>query len=250
MTRRVATNAEGLSVTARGLRKRFEGGLVRAVDGVDLAIAAGERVAITGPTGCGKSTLLSMLALLELPDEGELELGGRPARSIAPAERWRAENLGFVFQFHHLLPHLTVEENVMLPLIGRGIARTEIRRRARAMLGGIGLGHRAGFLAGTLSGGERQLTAVARAMVGHPSLVLADEPTGSVDSHTGDRVLALLLDSELARGRTVILVTHDPRVAARADRRVSMLDGRIDSPQAATARPNHEPGGKDAAARP
>lgn len=249
MTPPVPAAVEGLSVSARGLRKRFEGGLVRAVDGVDLEIAGGERVAITGPTGCGKSTLLSMLALLELPDEGELELGGRPAPSIVPAERWRAENLGIVFQFHHLLPHLTVEENVMLPLIGRGIARTGIRRRARVMLEGIGLGHRAGFLAGTLSGGERQLTAVARALVGSPALVLADEPTGSVDSRTGERVLELLLDSELAGGRTVILVTHDPRVAARADRRVSILDGRIDPSPAPPPGPSLSPGAGDATAR-
>ena len=234
--------ATGLEITARGLRKRFEGGLVRAVDGVDLEVSAGERVAITGPTGCGKSTLLSMLALLERPDEGELELGGRSAGSITPPEAWRARHLGIVFQFHHLIPHLNAEENVMLPLVGRGVERREIRRRSRDMLGAVGLGHRAGFLVNKLSGGERQLTAVARALIGHPSLVLADEPTGSVDSHTGERILELLLGGELTRRATVVLVTHDPNVAARADRTVRMLDGRIEGADAAPSAAVHAEG--------
>ena len=207
--------------------------MVRALDGVDLSIDPGERVAITGPTGCGKSTLLSILALLERPDDGELHLGGRAAASIAPAEAWRVKHLGVIFQFHHLLPHLTAEENVMLPLIGRGLARKEVRRRSREMLDAIGLGHRAGFLITKLSGGERQLTAVARALIGEPDLILADEPTGSVDSKTGERILSLLVGEELTRTATVVLVTHDAQVAARADRQVSMLDGRVFSPLAA-----------------
>lgn len=240
--------SDGLPISVRRLRKHFEGGLVRALDGVDLEVAAGERVAITGPTGCGKSTLLSLLALLERPDGGELELDGVPAPDIRNPDRWRAENLGIVFQFHHLLPHLSAEENVQLPLIGRGISRSEVRRRAREMLAVVGLGHRATFLVSKLSGGERQLTAVARALIGEPSLVLADEPTGSVDSRTGERILALLLDSELAGGRTVVLVTHDPAVAARADRTVAMLDGRIGA-AGVEAVPGTGCGGADAAAR-
>lgn len=240
--------SDGLPISVRRLRKHFEGGLVRALDGVDLEVAAGERVAITGPTGCGKSTLLSLLALLERPDGGELELDGVPAPDIRNPDRWRAENLGIVFQFHHLLPHLSAEENVQLPLIGRGISRSEVRRRAREMLAAVGLGHRATFLVSKLSGGERQLTAVARALIGEPSLVLADEPTGSVDSRTGERILALLLDSELAGGRTVVLVTHDPAVAARADRTVAMLDGRIGA-AGVEAVPATKCGGADAAAR-
>jgi ABC-type lipoprotein export system ATPase subunit len=238
----------GLSISVRRLRKHFDGGLVRAVDGVDLTIAAGERVAITGPTGCGKSTLLSLLALLERPDEGELELGGVPAPNIRNPDRWRAENLGIVFQFHHLLPHLSAEENVQLPLIGRGISRSEVRRRAREMLAAVGLGHRATFLVSKLSGGERQLTAVARGLVVRPIVVLADEPTGSVDSHTGKRILGLLLDSELTHRSTVVLVTHDPKVAARADRVVSMLDGRM-VPAAVTAASGTNCGDASAAAR-
>lgn len=224
--------SQGIDIVAENIEKTFEGGLVRALDGVDLSIDAGERVAITGPTGCGKSTLLSILALLERPDKGELLLGGRPAGSIKPAEAWRVEHLGVIFQFHHLLPHLTAEENVMLPLIGRGLARRVVRLRSQEMLDAIGLGHRAGFLITKLSGGERQLTAVARAMIGEPSLILADEPTGSVDSKTGESILRLLLGQELAQRATVILVTHDPQLAARADRQVSMFDGRIALPQA------------------
>jgi ABC-type lipoprotein export system ATPase subunit len=217
----------GLEISARGLEKVFEDGLVRALDGVDFEIAAGDHTAITGPTGCGKSTLLSLLALLERPDAGELLLDGHPASMIAPAEAWRARNVGIVFQFHHLLPYLTAEENVLLPLIGLGVRRREGRHRARAMLEAIGLVHRAGFLVAKLSGGERQLTAVARALVGRPRLVLADEPTGSVDSRTGERILSLLLDGEITGGATIVLVTHDMAVAERAGRRLAMLDGRM-----------------------
>jgi len=237
----------GLEISARNLRKEFEGGLVRALDGVDLSIGPGERVAITGPTGCGKSTLLSILALLERPDEGELLLGGRAAASITPAEAWRVRHLGMIFQFHHLLPHLTALENVMLPLIGRGLRRKEVRCRSREMLDAIGLGHRAGFLVTKLSGGERQLTAVARALIGEPVLVLADEPTGSVDSKTGERILGLLVGEELTRRATVVLVTHDPQVAARADRQVTMLDGRIVSSSAAERAVAPARGAEDAA---
>lgn len=239
----------GLAIAAHNLRKAFEGGLVRALDGIDLHIAPGERVAITGPTGCGKSTLLSMLALLERPDEGELYLGGEAAGSIAPAEAWRARHLGIVFQLHHLLPHLTVEENVALPLIGRGIPRSEIRHRARTVLEAVGLGRRTAFVVNTLSGGERQLTAVARALIGAPALLLADEPTGSVDSRTGERVLELLFDGDLTRRATVVLVTHDSRVAARADRTLTMLDGRFERPSSGAVICDDQLEDIDAAAR-
>jgi len=218
----------GLDIVARALRKDFEGGTVRALNGMDLDVAPGEHIAIMGPTGCGKSTLLSILALLERPDGGQVFLGGVAAESIRQPELWRAEHLGIVFQFHHLLPYLTVEENVMLPLFGAGLSKKAIRREADEVLETIGLGDRRRFLVTKLSGGERQLTAVARAMVARPSLVLADEPTGSVDSRTGERVLEVLLGRELLAGATVILVTHDPGIAARADRIVLMSDGGLD----------------------
>ena len=217
----------GIEIVIRGLEKRFEGGLVCALDGVDLSIGPGKRVAITGPTGCGKSTLLSIVALLEKPDAGELYLGGRASETINPPESWRAQHLGMIFQLHHLLPHLTVEENVMLPLFGRKLRVSAIRTRTREILELIGIGHRGNFVISKLSGGERQLTAGARALVTKPSLVLADEPTGSVDSDTGERVLDLIMGDAMRPGPTVVLVTHDERVAARADRTISMLDGRI-----------------------
>lgn len=220
--------AAPFGVVARGLAKSFDGGLVQALRGVDLEVDPGERVAITGPTGCGKSTLLSILALLERPDAGELRVGETPAARVRTPELWRAEHVGIVFQFHHLLLHLTVEENLMLAAVA-GVARTSIARcAAKTVLQEVGLGHRARSLANTLSGGERQLTAVARALVGSPSLILADEPTGNVDSATGKRVLELLYRGSENRSCTVILVTHDDRVARTADRILRMRDGRID----------------------
>jgi putative ABC transport system ATP-binding protein len=217
----------GVAIDATGLKKSFEGGLVRALAGADIAVGAGERVAVTGPTGCGKTTLLSLVALLERSDEGDLQIDGRPSAAVRSPEDWRAANVGIVFQLHHLLPHLTAGENVALPLEGRGLARAEVRRLAKASLGWVGLERRGGTLAGRLSGGERQLVAVARALVGRPRLVLADEPTGSVDSETGARVVQLLLDFSAATGATLVLVTHEAGVAARLDRIVAMRDGRI-----------------------
>ena len=222
------TAEKPLGIVARGLTKSFDGGLVHALRGTDLEIQPGERIAITGPTGCGKSTLLSILALLERQDGGELIVGGRPAEGIRSPERWRGRHLGIVFQFHHLLPHLTVEENVMLPLVGVGARSTDARRRARSILRDIGLAHRARFVAEKLSGGERQMTAVARALAGSPGLILADEPTGNVDSKAGDRVLELLFGRRGNRPATVVVVTHNDRVAGDADRILRMRDGRID----------------------
>lgn len=217
----------GVAIQARGLRKEFDGGLVRAIEGVDLDVAPSETIAITGPTGCGKSTLLALLALLDEPDAGTLTLDGAASTSIRPAERWRARTLGLIFQFHHLLPHLTAEENIAIPLVGIGAGRRERQQRSLEMLDRVGLSHRRRALAATLSGGERQLVAVARAVVNRPALLLADEPTGSVDSATGERILDLMLGGTATAGATVILVTHDPRVAALAPRQLRMLDGRI-----------------------
>lgn len=220
-------SAAGIEISARGLTKSFDGGLVRALSGADFEAAAGEKVAITGPTGCGKSTLLSLLSLLDEPDGGEILVDGRPASALGPAERWRAENVGIVFQLHHLVSHLTVAENTALPLAGRGLARSERTRRVGEMLERAGLAHRATALAAKLSGGERQLCAVARALVGEPRLLLADEPTGSVDSGNGERILGLLSGWCRESGATMVLVTHDPDVAKTADRAASMRDGRF-----------------------
>jgi ABC-type lipoprotein export system ATPase subunit len=213
----------GIGIVGRGLRKAFDGGLVQALGGADLVVAPGERVAITGPTGCGKSTLLAILALLERPDGGELLLDGVPASEVASPEAWRSSDVGLVFQLHHLFPHLTVEENVLLPVL---TSRRTAMQRARRILTDLGLDGRAGTLAARLSGGERQLAAVARALINRPRLVLADEPTGSVDSATGRRILATVLAACEESGSTLVVVSHDPLIAARLGRTVVMKDGR------------------------
>lgn len=221
----VRAETRGVALLSRGLTKSFDRGLVSALRGVDLDIAAGERVAIMGPTGCGKSTLLSLFALLDRPDAGDLYIDGKRADQITDREAWRAVNLGIVFQSHHLLPHLTVEENLLLACFGR--SRRSARESVSDRLAAIGLAARGGARAATLSGGERQLAAVARALVNQPRLVLADEPTGSVDSATGARIMATLLGWSAERGSTLLVVTHDLNIASAMARTIHMGDGRI-----------------------
>ena len=216
----------GVSIRLENVAKSFDGGLVKALRGVSLDVAAGESVAIMGPTGCGKSTLLSIVGLLDAPDSGAVFLDGCPAAEFEPAEDFRATRVGFVFQFHHLLPHLSVLENVELPLAGRA-GRAAARTRATEALALVGLEHRARTLAARVSGGERQLAALARALVGTPDLILADEPTGSVDSETGARILAILEGWNARTSGTLLVVSHDPAVAARCRRLVKMRDGAV-----------------------
>jgi ABC-type lipoprotein export system ATPase subunit len=215
----------GLSLLVKDLHKSFDGGLVQALQGVDLTVAPGERVAVVGPTGCGKSTLLSLLALLDAPDRGEILIDGHRPEDLRPAEDWRAREVGIVFQFHHLLPHLTVAENTLLPLLAS--SGSVDPRRAVALLGRLGLADRAHALAARLSGGERQLAALARALINDPRLVLADEPTGSVDSATGSRILDELSEWSTRSKGSLVLVTHDPAVARSMDRVIAMKDGRV-----------------------
>lgn len=220
----------GVRLEARGLRKTFEGGLVVALRNADLLVEPGERVAIMGPTGCGKSTLLNLLALLETPDAGELRFDDQPARALRPWERFRRSHVGLVFQFHHLLPYLTAAENIALPLAYDHQPEGEKSRRVEQLLDALGLAHRKATLAARLSGGERQLVALARALAHQPRLLLADEPTGSVDSQTGKRLLDFLFAETERLGTTVILVTHDADVARRTDRIVPMKDGVLPAP--------------------
>jgi putative ABC transport system ATP-binding protein len=216
----------GVAIRLENVAKSFDGGLVKALRDVSLEVAAGESVAIMGPTGCGKSTLLSIVGLLDAPDSGAVFLDGRPAADFEPAEDFRATRVGFVFQFHHLLPHLSVVENVGLPLAGRA-GRAAAHARATEALVLVGLEHRARTLASRVSGGERQLAALARALVGTPDLILADEPTGSVDSETGARILAILEEWGATTSGTLLLVSHDIAVAARCRRLVKMRDGAV-----------------------
>jgi putative ABC transport system ATP-binding protein len=203
---------------------------VIALDGVDLRIGRGEFTAIMGPSGSGKSTLLGILGCLDLPSSGEYRLEGLPVASLddVSLSRLRNRRIGFVFQSFHLLPRLSVEDNVATPLAYGGVPEAEWRPRARRCLERVGISHRAEHLPAELSGGEAQRAAVARALVMEPSVLLADEPTGNLDSETGDEVADLLADLN-AEGRTVVLVTHDERMARRARRLVRLRDGRVDA---------------------
>jgi putative ABC transport system ATP-binding protein len=199
-----------------------------ALAGIHLEIAQGEYVAIAGPSGCGKSTLLAILGLLDTPTEGNYLLNGNQVANLSLSERARVRNreIGFIFQSFNLIGDLTVFENVELPLIYRGMKSAERRERANAALERVGMAHRAKHLPSQLSGGQQQRVAVARAVGGQPSILLADEPTGNLDSKNGEAVMELL--RELHRGgATICMVTHDPRYAAHADRGVHLFDGRV-----------------------
>jgi len=199
---------------------------VRAVDDVDVEVASGETVAVMGPSGCGKSTLLHLLGGLDRPSRGELWLAGERIDQLGERAlaRLRRDKVGFVFQAFHLMDELTAVENIELPALLAGRPARSSRRRARALLEQVGLADRAGFLPSALSGGQRQRVAIARALVSDPQLVLADEPTGNLDSQATIEVLRLF-EALHAAGQTLVIVTHDSRIAATADRMISMRDG-------------------------
>jgi putative ABC transport system ATP-binding protein len=225
----VATSGS-LAVEARGLVKVFGEGptAVRALDGVDFALEPGELVAIMGPSGSGKSTLLHILGALDSPTEGTVAVGGRRYEGLDGREltRVRRDHIGFVFQFFNLLPSLTAVENVYLPALISGRRGEELERRARELLTRVGLGGRAEHLPAELSGGEQQRVSIARALLLAPELLLADEPTGNLDSRAGEEVLALLRETNRSEGQTIVMVTHDPGAAATADRVIFLRDGR------------------------
>jgi len=217
-------------IALEGVRKTYAMGRaeVQALRGVDLAIGSGELVAIMGPSGSGKTTLLEILGCLSRPSAGRYQLEGRDVSQAEPdaLAQLRGERIGFVFQSFNLLPRLTAAENVELPLLYRRVARAERRRRALAALAQVGLTERAAHLPAELSGGERQRVAIARALVNQPTLLLADEPTGNLDSRTGAEIMELLHGLHRG-GRTVVIVTHDPAIGASADRCVTIRDGTI-----------------------
>ncbi len=199
-----------------------------ALSGVHLVIRRGEYISIAGPSGCGKSTLLSILGLLDSPTDGQYTLNDRPVQSLKLGERARIRNreIGFIFQSFNLIGDLNVLENVELPLTYRGMRPSERKERANQALEKVGMGHRARHLPSQLSGGQQQRVAVARALAGQPSILLADEPTGNLDSRNGDAVMDLLKTLH-GEGSTICMVTHDPRFARHADRTVHLFDGRV-----------------------
>ena len=221
-----ATAARGAEVTIDGVTKRY-GALVTALHDVSLHLEPGELVLLTGPSGSGKSTLLNLIAGFDRPDAGRIVVGGEPVASLPDPARFRREVVGFVFQLHHLIPGLTAEENVEIPLIPTIRRRAERLARARAALHEVALDERLAHLPAELSGGERQRVALARALVGRPRLLLADEPTGALDSEASTQVLELLAARSREHGTTVLLVSHEPDAARHADRIVCMRDGRI-----------------------
>jgi len=213
-----------------GIHKHYRMGdqEVRALDGVDLFIDRNEYVALIGPSGSGKSTLMNLLGCLDTPSAGHYLLNGRDTATLEDNELAHVRNreVGFVFQSFHLLPRMSVLDNVMQPLVYRGLPRAERRRRAVESLERVGLGNRLDHRPNQLSGGQRQRVAVARALVGEPSLLLADEPTGNLDSRTSAEIMALF-DALHAQGQTVVVVTHEPDIAAHCHRTVRIGDGRI-----------------------
>jgi putative ABC transport system ATP-binding protein len=217
----------GALVVAEGVRREHPGGIV-AVAGVSLELEPGEFVVLTGPSGSGKTSLLSLIGALDRPTAGRVLVDGTTIDGGSDDRaRYHREVVGFVFQHHHLLPHLPACANVELPLLGAGLGRRERRARAVDLLREVGLGHRLDELAAHLSGGERQRVALARALANDPRLLLADEPTGSLDSDSTQRVLDLLEAARERRGMTLLVVTYDPVIGRRADRVLHMRDGRL-----------------------
>jgi ABC-type lipoprotein export system ATPase subunit len=216
----------GARVVVDRVSKAFEDGRIRALDGASLHLEPGEFVSLTGPSGSGKSTLLNLIGALDRPDSGAIVVDGTPLDG-RDASEYRAGTVGFVFQFHNLIPTLNALENVEIPMLGRSAGRAERVSRSRTLLQDVGLQERERSFPATLSGGERQRVALARALANAPRLLLADEPTGALDSETGAQVLELIERLRGERGMTVLVVTNDSGVAASAERTLTLRDGHV-----------------------
>jgi ABC-type antimicrobial peptide transport system, ATPase component len=222
-------------IRARGLSKVYLNGVeVHALDNVDLDIKKGEFLSITGPSGSGKSTLLHMIGILDTPTSGSITIDGRVVTDMSEKERSKVRNevLGFIFQYHHLMPDFNALENVMMPLLIGGMKRSDAKKIAAKLLEDVGLGDRMDHLPNQLSGGQAQRVAIARALANNPGIVIGDEPTGNLDTKSSDRIYELLRQLNRDRGQTFILVTHDEEMARKTDRIVRIVDGRIASDSA------------------
>jgi ABC-type lipoprotein export system ATPase subunit len=216
-------------VEVRDLLKVYgDGHQIRALDGVSFTVRAGEFVSVMGPSGCGKSTLLNMLGALDRPTSGQVIINGQDMSHLRDVDSFRARTVGFVFQLHNLIPTLSSAENVEVPMQGQGRAPAQRRQRAEELLALVGMRDRAHHLPGQLSGGQRQKVAIARALANQPAILLADEPTGNLDSQSGDEVMGLLEDLHSQHGMTIFVVTHDMSIARRTHRVLVMKDGRIE----------------------
>ncbi len=217
----------GTEVVVDGVSKSFENGGVVALRGVSLRLDPGEFVSLVGPSGCGKSTLLNLIGALDRPDSGTISVAGKNLQDLGDPSQYRALIVGFVFQFHNLVPTLSASENVQLPMIGQRSSRAVRERNAHQLLREVGLSQRARARPPTLSGGERQRVAIARALANGPRLLLADEPTGSLDSETSDQIISLFESVSSSHGTTILVVTNDDGVAGRTERKLRMRDGRL-----------------------
>jgi ABC-type lipoprotein export system ATPase subunit len=212
-------------IVARDLVKHYDGGLVKALNGISFEVEKGEVVSIMGPSGCGKSTLLNLLGTLDTPTSGEILIDGKSISTYRPLDRFRAKTVGFIFQSHHLISGMSLLENTELPMYPLRISRKAMRERATEMLVRVGLADRMNFLPTKVSGGERQRAAIARALVNDPSIILADEPTGSVDTDTGKAILDYLIHLCHSQGVTMLIATHNREIAADTHRILQMGDG-------------------------
>ena len=215
------------AVDMKNVYKSYENGNIKALNGIDLTIADGEFVSIIGPSGSGKSTLLNMLGALDIPDSGSINVAGHDLTASKKLNEFRAEKIGFIFQLHNLIPNISVVENIEIPMFTQKLSSKEMRANALKLLGDVGLEDKADIMPNKLSGGERQRVAIARALANNPSIILADEPTGSLDSKTSSKILKQLIDLHEDKNVTLIIVTHDMDVAKLADRVIEVLDGEI-----------------------